>query len=139
MQKPAILSVLVLLTTTAWTAPPTVAADNLSATAYFTSGLEGGLPVDRISSASLDQDKIILYVDWENLDTRAYRTEVMILDPNGRLVGKIRNTIGPGKGRYYTYYYFRPTMEDTPGDWTYRMYVDGENTFDARIPVVAAK
>jgi len=28
---------------------------------------------------------------------------------------------------------------DTPGDWTYQMYVDGRNAFEARIPVFAAE
>jgi len=114
-------------------------AENYNAVAYFTSGLVDGEPVDRIDTASLDQDYIVLYVDWDKMRLRAYRTEVRIIDPNGRLVGKIRNTILPSSGRYYTYYYYRPNSQDAPGDWTYEMYVDGRNAFEARIPVLAAK
>lgn len=139
MRKLVILTALVSLPAITWAASTTEAGDNLSAVAYFTSGLADGLPVDRIDTAYLDQDRIILYVDWESMKTRAYRTEVRILDPNGRLIGKVRNTIGPGKGRYYTYYYFQPTTDDTPGDWTYEVYVDGQNAFEARIPILASE
>ena len=114
-------------------------ADSYNATAWFTSGLLDGKPVDRIDSAHLDQDSIVLYVDWEKMRLRAYRTEVRIVDPNGQVVGKIRNTILPGSGSYYTYYYYRPSPEDTPGDWTYQVYVDGRNAFEARIPVLAGQ
>jgi len=119
-------------------ATPTIAnADNYNAVAYFTSGLVDGEPIDRIDSAYLTQDYIVLYVDWDNMGMRAYRTEVRIVDPNGQVVGKIRNIILPSTGRYYTYYYYRPSLEDTPGDWTYQMYVDGRTAFEARIPVLA--
>ena len=73
----------------------------------------------------------------EQVTTYLARREV--IDPNGEVVGTIRNTILPSSGRYYTYYYYRPSAEDTPGDWTYQMYVDGRNAFEARIPVLSAK
>jgi hypothetical protein len=114
-------------------------AGSYNAIAYFTSGLVDGEPIDRIDTAYLSQDYIVLYVDWDNMRMRAYRTEVRIVDPNGQIVGRIRNTILPSSGRYYTYYYYRPSSEDTPGDWTYQMYVDGRNAFEARIPVLAAE
>jgi hypothetical protein len=114
-------------------------ADSYNAIAYFTSGLVDGEPIDRIDTAYLDKDTVVLYVDWDKMRMRAYRTEVRIVDPNGQVVGKIRNTILPSSGRYYTYYYYRPSSEDTPGDWTYQMYVDGRNAFEARIPVLAAE
>ncbi len=136
------LSVLFLLLSVAahsFAAPTIATADSYNATAFFTSGLVDGKPVDRIDSAYLDQDSIVLYIDWEKMRLRAYRTEVRIVDPNGEVVGKIRNTILPGSGSYYTYYYYRPSAEDTPGDWTYRVYVDGRNAFEARIPVMAKK
>jgi len=113
--------------------------DSFNAVAYFTSGLVDGEPVDRIDTAHLDQDTVVLYVDWDKMRMRAYRTEVRVVDPNGQVVGRMRYTILPSSGRYYTYYYYRPSSEDTPGDWTYQMYVDGRNAFEARIPVLAAK
>lgn len=136
------LSTLVLLmslSATTMAAQTIATANSYKAVAYFTSGLVDGEPVDEIDTAYLDQDYIVLYVDWDEMRLRAYRTEVRILDPNGQLVGKIRNTILPSSGRYYTYYYYRPNSMDTPGDWTYQMYVDGRNAFEARIPVLAAK
>jgi hypothetical protein len=114
-------------------------ADSYNAVAYFTSGLVDGEPIDEIDTAYLDQDYIVLYVDWDKMRMRAYRTEVRIVDPNGQLVGKIRNTILPSSGRYYTYYYYRPNSKDTAGDWTYQMFVDGRNAFEARIPVIATE
>jgi len=114
-------------------------ADNYKAVAYFTSGLIDGEPVDQIDTAYLSQDRIVLYVDWDKMRLRAYRTEVRIVDPNGQIMGKIRNIILPSSGRYYTYYYYRPSPNDTPGDWTYQMYIDGRNAFEARIPVLAAE
>lgn len=139
MRRPSILALLISLSASALAAPTTATAGNYNAIAYFTSGLVDGEPVDRIDIASLSQDYIVLYVDWDNMDMRAYRTEVRIVDPNGEVVGKVRNTILPGSGRYYTYYYYRPSPDDTPGDWTYQMYVDGRNAFEARIPVLAAE
>jgi hypothetical protein len=136
------LSIVALLMSisAAASATPTIAnAGNYDATAYFTSGLVDGKPIDRIDTASLSQDYIVLYVDWDNMGMRAYRTEVRIVDPNGHVVGKVRNTILPGNGRHYTYYYYRPGPGDTPGDWSYQMYVDGRNAFEARIPVLAAE
>ena len=134
------LAVLLLsLSGTTLAAAAIPAADNYTATAYFTSGLVDGEAVDRIDTATLDQDSIVLYVDWENMGMRAYRTEVRIVDPNGQVVGKVRNTILPSSGRYYTYYYYRPGPKDTPGDWTYQMYVDGRSAFEARISVLAAE
>ena len=62
-------------------------ADSYNAVAYFTSGLVDGKPVDRIDIAYLGQDSIVLYVDWDKLRLRAYRTEVRIIDPNGQVVG----------------------------------------------------
>ena len=121
-------------------ATPTIAtASNYNAIAYFTSGVVDGEPIDRIDTASLNQDYIVLYVDWENMAMRAYRTEVRIVNPNGQIVGRVRNTILPSSGRYHTYYYYRPGAEDTPGDWTYQMYVDGRNAFEARIPVLVGE
>ena len=132
--------VLLLGVFTSASANQTVAtADTYNAVAYFTSGLVDGESVDRIDTAYLGEDTIVLYVEWDKMALRAYRTEVRIFDPNGELIGKVRNTIMPSTGRYYTYYYYRPDSSDVPGDWTYQMYVDGRNAFEARIPVLAAK
>ena len=139
MRHLIILAFLMSLSATALAAQTIATADNYNATAYFTSGLVEGEAIDRIDTAYLSQDYIVLYVDWENMGMRAYRTEVRIVDPNGEVVGRIRNTILPSSGRYYTYYYYRPSLADTPGDWTYQMYVDGRNAFEARIPVLSAK
>lgn len=139
MRHLSILALLMSMSATALATPTIATAGNYDAFAYFTSGLADGKPIDRIDTASLSQDYIVLYVDWDNMGMRAYRTEVRIVDPNGHVVGKVRNTILPGNGRHYTYYYYRPGPEDTPGDWTYQMYVDGRNAFEARIPVLAAK
>ena len=139
MRHLIILAFLMSLSATALAAQTIATTDNYNATAYFTSGLVEGEAIDRIDTAYLSQDYIVLYVDWENMGMRAYRTEVRIVDPNGEVVGRIRNTILPSSGRYYTYYYYRPSQADTPGDWTYQMYVDGRNAFEARIPVLSAK
>lgn len=139
MRHLGFIAVLLSLSATTSATQTIAIADNYNAVAYFTSGLVDGEPVDRIDTAYLNQDIVVLYVDWENMKMRAYRTEVRILDPNGQIVGKVRNTILPGSGRYYTYYYYRPSPDDTPGDWTYQMYVDGRNAFEARIPFLAAE
>ena len=139
MRRLFILALLLPLPATTLATQTIASTDNYDAVAYFTSGLIDGEPIDRIDTASLSQDYIVLYVDWENMGMRAYRTEVRIVDPNGEVVGRIRNTILPSSGRYYTYYYYRPSLADTPGDWTYQMYVDGRNAFEARIPVLSAK
>lgn len=133
------IALLMSFSATALATQTIATADNYNAVAYFTSGLVDGEPIDRIDTAYLSQDYIVLYVDWDNMGMRAYRTEVRIVDPNGQVVGKIRNTILPSSGRYYTYYYYRPSPKDMPGDWTYQMYVDGRNAFEARIPVLAAE
>ncbi len=137
MRRLIILALLMFHSAAALAAQTIASADNYNAVAYFTSGLVDGEPIDRIDTAYLDQDYIVLYVDWEDMGMRAYRTEVRIVDPKGQLVGKIRVNLLPGSGRYYTYYYYRPSPEDTPGDWTYQMYVDGRSAFEARIPVMA--
>ena len=137
MRSLILLALLPSLSATALAAPTFKDADSYNAVAYFTSGLVDGVPVDRIDTAYLTQDRIVLYVDWNRMGMRAYRTEVRIIDPKGNVVGKVRNTILPSSGRYHTYYYYRPDPNDPPGDWTYRMYVDGRNAFEARIPVLA--
>lgn len=139
MRRLSTLAFLMLLSAATSADQITAAADSYEAVAFFTSGLDDGKPVDRIDTAYLDQDYIMLYVDWGKMRLRAYRTEVRVVDPDGQLVGKIRNTILPHSGRYYTYYYYRPSSQDTPGDWTYQMLVDGRNAFEARIPVLAAE
>lgn len=139
MRRLSILALLMSLSANTLAAQVITTVDSYSAIAYFTSGLADGEPIDRIDTAYLSQDYIVLYVDWENMRMRAYRTEVRIVDPNGQVVGKIKNTILPSSGRYYTYYYYRPSPGDTPGNWTYQMYVDGRNAFEAQIPVLAAE
>ncbi len=139
MRRLIVFAVLISFSATTLATQTIATADNYNAVAYFTSGLVDGEPIDRIDTAYLSQDYIVLYVDWDKMGMRAYRTEVRIVDPNGQVIGKIRNTILPSNGRYYTYYYYRPNPEDMPGDWTYQMYVDGRNAFEARIPVVAAE
>ncbi len=139
MRSLILLALLPSLSVTGLAAPTIKTANNYNANAYFTSGLVDGVPVDRIDTAYLTQDQIVLYVDWDHMGMRAYRTEVRIIDPNGRLVGQIRNTLLPTSGRYYTYYYYRPDPNDPPGDWIYQMYVDGRNAFEARIPVLATE
>ena len=139
MRRLITLVLIMSLSATTLAAQTIATADNYNAVAYFTSGLVDGEPIDQIDTAYLDQDYIVLYVDWDKMRLRAYRTEVRIVDPNGQLVGKIRNTILPRSGRYHTYYYYRPSPKDTPGDWTYQMYVDGRNAFEARIPVLVAE
>lgn len=139
MRRLIVFAVLISFSATTLANQTIATADNYNAVAYFTSGLVDGEPIDRIDTAYLNQDYIVLYVDWDKMGMRAYRTEVRIVDPNGQIIGKIRNTILPSSGRYYTYYYYRPNPEDMPGDWTYQMYVDGRNAFEARIPVVAAE
>mgnify|MGYP001825318440 CR=1 FL=1 len=138
MRHFSIFVLLLSLSVSTFAAQTTATADSFNAVAFFTSGLVDGEPVDRIDTASLDQDIIVLYVDWDKMRMRAYRTEVRIVDPNGRTVGKTRLTILPSSGRHYTSYYYRPSPEDTPGDWTYQVYVDGRNAFEARIPILAA-
>jgi len=139
MRRLSIMALLMSLSANTLADQATATAVSYNAIAYFTSGLVDGEPIDRIDTAYLSQDYIVLYVDWENMRIRAYRTEVRIVDPNGQVVGKIKNTILPSSGRYYTYYYYRPSPGDTPGNWTYQMYVDGRNAFEAQIPVLAAK
>ena len=139
MRRLSILALLMSLSANTLAAQVITTADSYNAIAYFTSGLVDGEPINRIDTAYLSQDYIVLYVDWENMRMRAYRTEVRIVDPNGKVVGKIKNTILPSSGRYYTYYYYRPSPGDTPGNWTYQMYVDGRNAFEAQIPVLAAE
>jgi hypothetical protein len=139
MRRLSILTLLMSLSISTLAAQTVATTDNYNLKANFTSGLVDGVPIDQIDTAFLSQDYIVLYVDWDDMGMRAYRTEVRIIDPNGQVVGKIRNTILPSSGRYYTYYYYRPSPEDTPGDWTYQMYVDGRNAFEARIPVLAAE
>ena len=139
MRRLSILALLMSLSANTLAAQVITTADSYNAIAYFTSGLVDGEPINRIDTAYLSQDYIVLYVDWENMRMRAYRTEVRIIDPNGQVVGKIKNTILPSNGRYYTYYYYRPSPGDTPGNWTYQMYVDGRNAFEAQIPVLAAE
>ena len=139
MRKLTSYLIILLLPVAGVTAQSTDTAESYTAIAHFTSGVVDGTPVDIIESASLEQDMIVLYVNWDDIGMRAYRTEVHVVDPNGRVMGKIRNTIEPGSRSYYTYYYYRPTLDDTPGDWTYQMYVDGHNIFEARIPVYAAR
>ena len=139
MRRLGIFALLMLLSATAAATQTTATTDKYNAVAYFTSGLDNGEPVDRIDTAYLNQDRVVLYVDWDNMRIRAYRTEVRILDPNGEIVGRVRNTIAPSNGRYYTYYYYQPKADDTPGDWTYQVYVDGRNAFEARIPILAAE
>ena len=134
------LFALLMSLSAATAASPTIAtADSYHAEAFFTSGLVDGEPIDQIDTAYLDQDYIVLYVDWDNMRIRAYRTEVRIVDPNGQIVGRIKITVTPRFGSKYSYYYYRPSPEDTPGDWTYQMYVDGRNAFEARIPILAAE
>ena len=139
MRSLGILVLLLSVSATTFAAQTIATADSYNATAWFTSGLVEGEPVDRIDTAYLDQDSIVLYVDWEKLRLRAYRTEVRIVNPDGQVVGTIRNTILPGNGHHYTYYYYRPSLADTPGDWTYQVYVDGRSAFEARIPVLAGR
>ena len=139
MRRLSILILLLSVSANALAAQTTATTDSYNVKAFFTSGLLDGEPIDRIDTANLDQDYIVLYVDWEDMRLRAYRTEVRIVDPDGQLVGKVRVNIMPRHGRYYTYYYYRPNPGDTPGDWTYQMYVDGRNAFEARIPVLAAE
>lgn len=139
MQRFSIFVLLLLLSSTSLAVQTSASADSFNAVAYFTSGLVDGKPVDRIQTAHLDQDSIVLYIDWYNMRIRAYRTEVHIVDPAGRIVGKVRNTILPSSGRYYTYYYYLPNRSDLTGEWTYQVYVDGRYEFEARIPVLAAR
>ena len=139
MRRLSIFALLVSLSATTWANQTTATSESYSAVAHFTSGMIDGEPVDKIDTAYLDQDYIGLYVDWDNMRIRAYRTEVRIVDPNGQVVRTIRHTILSRSGRYHTFYYYRPSSEDTPGDWTYQVYVDGRNAFEARIPVLAAK
>ena len=139
MRRLSIFALLMSLSVSGFAAQTTASAESFDAVAFFTSGLVDGEPVDRIDTASLDQDLVVLYVDWDKMRMRAYRTEVRIVDPNGRTVGKTRLTILPSNGRHYTYYYYRPSPQDTPGDWTYQVYVDGRNAFEARIPMLAAE
>ena len=131
--------IMLLLPVVGVTAQTSAAEESYRAIAHFTSGVVDGEPIDIINSATLDQDMIVLYVNWDDIGLRAYRTEVHVVDPDGRVMGKIRNTIEAGSRSYYTYYYYRPTLDDTPGDWTYQMYVDGHNIFEARIPVHASR
>lgn len=138
MQRLSIFVLLMSLATAAPAAQANATADSFSAVAYFTSGLVDGKPVDRIDTASVDQDSIVLYIDWYDMRIRAYRTEVRIVDPSGRVVGEVRNTILPNSGRYYTYYYYVPNRQDPTGEWTYEVYVDGRYEFEATIPVLAA-
>jgi len=139
MRHLGIFAALLSLSAAASAATTVATADDYKAVAFFTSGLVDGEPVDRIDTASLGQEHIYLYVDWDEMRARAYRTEVRIVDPKGEVVDSIRNIILPGNGRYRTYYYYRPGPGDTPGDWTYQMLVDGRSAFDARIRVLAGE
>ena len=81
MRRLGIFILLLSVSATTLAAQTIAATDSYNAIAYFTSGLVEGEPVDRIDTAHLDQDSIVLYVDWENMRLRAYRTEVRIVDP----------------------------------------------------------
>ncbi len=138
MKHFAIASAALLWSSAALATQIVASTDNYQATAFFTSGLVDGESADKIDTAYLNGDAIVLNVDWDNMRTRAYRTEVRILDPNGRVVGTLRNVIRAGKHRSHTYYFYRPGPDDAPGDWTYQMYVDGRSAFEARIEVLAS-
>ena len=139
MRRLSVLLILALVPASALASQTVATDDTYHVEAFFTSGIDEGLPVDRIETATLDQEYVVLYVDWDEMQVRAYRTEVEIVDPDGEVIGKIRVNIVPRHGRHYTYYYFRPNTADKPGDWTYRMYVDGRSAFEAKIPILAAE
>ena len=139
MRRLSLFAALMTLSASALATQTTANADDYSAVAYFTSRIVDGGPTDRIDTAHLNQDYIVLHVDWNRMKPRSYRTEVRIVDPNGRVVGTIRNIILPASGRYHTYYYYRPGPGDTPGGWTYQVQVDGRDAFEARISVLAAE
>lgn len=139
MQRCLLLSLLIVLPVSARETQTIEVAGEYRAEAFFTSGLVDGKPVDRIDTAYLNQDYVILYVNWDSVRTRAYRTEVRITDPDGNVVGRISNIVRPSNSGYYTYYYFRPSPQDTPGDWSYQLMIDGRSAFDAQIPILAAE
>ncbi len=74
MRKISVLSALLLVSAAASATPTVASAESYDAVAYFTSGLENGEPVNRIDTAYLNQDTVILYVDWTKLGMRAHRT-----------------------------------------------------------------
>ena len=90
MRRLITIAFLLSFSASAWAAQTRATADSYDAVAFFTSGLVDGTPIDRIDMAHLGQDYIVLYVDWDRMRTRAYRTEVRIIDPNGEVVGKTR-------------------------------------------------
>lgn len=133
-----LITIALLLSLSASTlAAQTIATtDSYDAVAWFAAGFVDGEPVERIDAAYLDQDYVVLCVDWDNMRMRAYRTEVRIVDPNGQVVGTTKRTILPRSGSPRTYYYYHPSQQDMPGDWTYQVYVDGRSAFEARIPIL---
>jgi hypothetical protein len=138
MRKISVFSAVLLVSAAASATPTVASADSFDAVAYLTLKPKNGEPINRIDTAYLNRDTVVLYVDWNKLGMRSNR-EVRIFDPNGRFVGHIRSAIGRIDGRYSTYYYYRPGLRDIPGDWTYKMYVDGRDAFEARIPVLAVE
>ena len=112
---------------------------DFSAVAFFTSGILNDKPIDRIDTATLNQERIVLFVEWSNLKgKKKYPTVVRILDPYGNLLNEGRYTFTPGRDTFFTYYWYKPKPEDPEGDWTFQLSVDGRKAFEARIAVSAA-
>jgi len=119
----------------------TIATDyDYSAVAFFSSGILNDKPIDRIETATLNQERIVLFVEWSNLKgKKKYPTIVRILGPYGSLLNESRFTLTPGQDTFFSYYWYRPKAEDPEGVWTFELSVDGEKAFEARIAVSAAQ
>ena len=65
MRRLSIIVLLMSLSATAVANQTTATEDSYNAVAYFTSGLVDGKPIDRIDAAYLDQDTVVLYVNWD--------------------------------------------------------------------------
>ncbi len=110
-----------------------------NAVAFFTSGIFNDDPIDVIEKANLNQDRIVLYVRWSNLQLRSYHTRVRILDPSGGLIRELDYAFEPTNSIHHSHYWYQPKEGDPTGDWTWEIHVDGEKGFYALIPVTASQ
>ena len=110
-----------------------------NAVAFFTSGIFNDVPIDRIDTAYINQERIILYVEWSNLQQLRYETKVRVLGPTGILIREIRHAFQTGRKTHNSWYWYEPTDQDPVGEWTFELYVNGENSFYALIPVGASQ
>lgn len=111
----------------------------LSYRVIFTTGLTNkNQPVNNLKEISINEERIYIYVKWFPISDEEHNYLCKIFDGSGQLTSTNQMSFTPEGGSWNTWTWYNINKDvDKPGNWTFKIYLDGQKVIEESLSVLS--